>query len=376
MLKQFGVQRFYDSLQRAGLSTLTRVPDDYGLTLVLGGAEGTLWDLANQYANLAFVARQAEAVQPIRYRHTHLLRDDQPRFGNVTDYGPASAWLTLSALQEVTRPAEESHWKQFANAEKIAWKTGTSWGFRDAWAIGDTSRYTVAVWVGNATGEGRAGLTGSVAAAPIMFDIFGHLEASPWFARPTHQMKEVLVCKNDGYLANGACDTETQYVPRTSHFDRLSPNNVLVHLDEEGHRVASECQSVTQMRHTQWFALPPAQEFYYRRLHADYQALPALRSDCAADARSKKGPMDFIYPTAGTRIYIPIDLGNQKSRTIFEAVHRDSEATLYWHLDDQYLGVTHTFHQQALDVRPGTHVITIVDSAGNRLSRSFEVLGE
>ena len=68
MLKQHGVQRFYGFLQQAGMSTLARPPDDYGLTLILGGAEGTLWEISNQYANLAHIARQIYPGQPVTYR--------------------------------------------------------------------------------------------------------------------------------------------------------------------------------------------------------------------------------------------------------------------------------------------------------------------
>ena len=99
--------------------------------------------------------------------------------GRPREIGPGAAWLTLNALLEVNRPDAEAHWKNFASAQRIAWKTGTSFGQRDGWAIGSTARYTVAVWVGNATGEGRADLTGAGGAAPIMFSIFNRLGPSP-----------------------------------------------------------------------------------------------------------------------------------------------------------------------------------------------------
>jgi penicillin-binding protein 1C len=118
--------------------------------------------------------------------------------------------------------------------------------------------------------------------------------------------------------------------------------------------------------------LPPGQEFYYRKARPDYRPLPELRSDCAASAAYRQNPIDFLYPDFGTRLYIPIDLAANDSGTVF-GVHRDRDATLYWHLDDQYLGSTSTFHQLALDISPGVHVITVVDERGNRLARQFEV---
>jgi penicillin-binding protein 1C len=288
---------------------------------------------------------------------------------------PASAWLTLKALLEVARPGDEASWRSFATSRRIAWKTGTSWGLRDAWAVGNTSRYTVGVWVGNADGEGKPGLTGSVAAAPIMFALMERLEPSEWFVEPTLWMKEVQVCRNDGYLANGACDSRAELIPKSSHFDRISPYNQEVHLDaQRRYRVDSSCERIDRMRHENWFVLPPGPEFYFKRQHASYRSLPPYRSDCAGAASAAQSPMEFLYPNLGTRLYIPIDFNTQRGRTVFEAVHRDPNAVLHWHLDDRYVGETRVFHQQALDISAGPHVVTVVDDAGHRLSRRFEVL--
>ena len=130
------------------------------------------------------------------------------------------------------------------------------------------------------------------------------------------------------------------------------------------------------MQHVSWFVLPPAQEFYFRKAHAGYRELPAYRADCehTRNTREERSPMEFLYPNAAGKIYIPVELNGSKGRTIFEAVHRDPHARIYWHLDGSYLGTTGTFHQMLLDLQPGPHIVTIVDDSGNRLSRAFEVL--
>jgi penicillin-binding protein 1C len=376
MLQQYGVTRFYDGLHRLGMTTLQRRPEEYGLALILGGAEGTLWDVVGMYANLADLAQRVAPGPARPYRRPKVTAAETSASPRPADLGPAAAWLTLNALLEVARPGEEAHWQNFASAQKIAWKTGTSFGLRDAWAIGSTTRYTVGVWVGNASGEGRPGLTGSLVAAPLMFDVFNRLGVGDWFTAPTLMMKEVEVCKNDGYLANGHCDTVRQWVPIESHFDRVSPHHRRVHLDRSRRwQVDGDCESLSRMVHQNWFVLPPGQEFYFRRHHAGYRPLPPFRADCAAAGDARR-PLDFLYPNVGTRIYIPIDLDQKKGRTVFEAVHRQAGATLFWHLDDRYLGATTTFHQQALELTPGMHVVTIVDEQGHRVSRRFEVLGD
>ncbi len=377
ILKMHGVGRFYDFLRNMGMTTLYRTAEDYGLTLVLGGAEGSLWDMAGMYANLVWLARQDHLDPGRRYRQPTLLLDLPAASGHYAELNPAAAWLTLDALLEVRRPGLENHWKKFARQRKVAWKTGTSYGLRDGWAIGSDARYTVAVWTGNASGEGRPGLTGVASAAPILFDIFNRLEPGPWLRKPIELMKPVRICRNDGYLATPACEATTVLIPIGSHFEKTSRHHVKVHLDASGHwRVHSRCEPVSAMRHESWFVLPAGQAFYYRRQHADYRSLPPWRPDCAAliSSSSKQAPIEIIYPGAGTRLYIPVELGGRKSRVVFEAVHRDQNAQLYWHLDDQYLGQTRLFHQQALDITPGPHTLTLVDSQGNRTSRRFMVL--
>ncbi len=138
MLKAYGVARFADLLRGAGMTTLTRPADDYGLTLILGGAEGNLWDISAMYASLADVARAGAADAAPRFHELTILHGVAPRSRRAT-IGTGAAWLTLDALLEVPRPGEEGHWKTFASSRRIAWKTGTSVGLRDGWAVGNSS---------------------------------------------------------------------------------------------------------------------------------------------------------------------------------------------------------------------------------------------
>ncbi len=376
MLREHGVERFAASLRQMGMSTLHRSAEDYGLSLILGGAEGTLWDMAALYANLAALARDGREKLGGEYRRPVLVADEESRTGRVLELGQGAAWLALEALVEVTRPGGEDYWENFSSAQKIAWKTGTSFGLRDGWAIGSTPRHTVGVWVGNAGGEGVPGLTGVTAAGPILFALFNLLESGDWFSVPFGDLREVEVCADDGYLASVDCRTVRQWAPRGSHFDKVTPFHRRIHLDQGGTwQVHAGCEPVAQMSGRSWFVLPPAQEFYYRRRNPGYRGLPPFRPDCRAlPAEAGAGPIDLLYPLEGTRLFIPRDLDGRFSRTVFEAVHRDRDSTLYWHLDDQYLGATRTFHQQAVLIDPGWHRLTLVDEQGHTLERRFQVL--
>ena len=410
MLSYHGVERFLDALKQMGLRHLHRNARDYGLPLILGGAEASLWEVTALYANLAFTAQQENREDWRFYKQAMLeLKGasgtkpsdlDQNGRSETTDgaskkfhtlsntlhrnnISPATAWMTLQSLLEVTRPGNAGYWKRFNSTQKIAWKTGTSFGHRDAWAIGTTPDYTVGVWVGNASGDGKPGVTGVTLAAPILFDMFNRLpQKNAWFEKPIAQMKTVRLCKNDGFLANDLCDAQEYEVPDGSHFQRLSPYHQRIHVVEEGgelFRVHSVCESVDKMQAKRWFVLPPDQAFYYQQFHANYRPLPAWREDCESEVASDasgENPISLIYPRRNTQIYIPKDLANQRSKVVFKAIHRIPKSRLYWHLNNTFLGVTKTFHQRAIWINAGKHELTVVDETGQSISQDFEVLSE
>jgi penicillin-binding protein 1C len=188
MLQEYRYEKLYNLLKRMGINSLTYLPDHYGLSLILGGAEATLWEITSLYASMARVLNHylqrygnvwysSSDYHPLHYvKSSSTVPSDWKQESFI---GAAALFQTFNALTEVNRPDEEVGWKNFAGSRKIAWKTGTSFGFRDGWAVGVTPEYVVGVWAGNADGEGRPGLTGSEAAAPILFDVFLHSPQLP-----------------------------------------------------------------------------------------------------------------------------------------------------------------------------------------------------
>jgi penicillin-binding protein 1C len=288
-------------------------------------------------------------------------------------FSASSIWFAYQAMMEVNRPEEEAGWAKFHSANKVAWKTGTSYGYRDGWAIGTTPDYVVGVWVGNADGEGRPGLTGIGAAAPLLFDIFRLLPMKDAFPVPTDELVQAQVCKVSGYLAGDYCtDKQMQSIPHTGIKSPLCPYHRLVHLSSDGKfRVTGDCYPVSSMKHVSWFVLPPIQEWYYKKHHGDYQTLPSYMNGCAPyDQKS----MDLIYPREEVKIYIPREFGGSKGRVVFEAVHANPDALIYWHLDDQFLTTTKFLHQVELLPSAGKHVLVLVDEEGEELVKPFEVI--
>jgi len=375
LLSLRGVDPFLMYLRQLGFQHMQRSAQDYGLSLVLGGAEASLWELTNAYANLARLAQEPSTKQ-IYWLQGRRLQSESATTERVATLSTATAWLTLDSLLGVARPGDEGYWDKFSSSRKVAWKTGTSYGQRDAWAIGTTPDYTVGVWVGNANGEGRAGLTGTQSAAPILFNTFNFLPQSKgWFQRPDVQLTDVNICRDDGYLSNGFCTTKTVKQPTSSHFARITPYHQRIYLDAtQQWRVNSDCESVAKMQARDWFVLPPDQAHYYQQYHADYQPLLAWRTDCVAGVSNSLDALSVVYPQEGTQIYLPRELDGKLGQVVFRAVPSHPEDLLYWHLDNQFLGTTQNFHQLAVQPTTGKHRLAVVDEAGNRIERGFEVL--
>lgn len=387
MLQEYGLEKFHSKLHSLGFTTIDQPPGHYGLTLILGGAEVTLWDLSRVYMGMANSLNQ---IQEYEYRYdpgeylppSYLWSDPDLQPGKSAHSPPlkssavmsaAAIWNCFETLTELERPTQEGSWERFSSSKTIAWKTGTSFGYRDAWAIGLNANYLVGVWVGNADGEGRPGLTGVNASAPLMFEAFGLLPSSSWFESPYDELIEVEVCARSGYRAGPDCDqVETVLVPAAGERVEACPYHRIIHLDaNEQFRVHSDCYDIEKMVTKPWFVLPPVMEWYYRKKDPHYHTLPPLAPGCG---EGNEQPMEMIYPRETRQIFIPRGLDGELSRVVFEVAHREAGVTIHWHLDNQYLGETSQIHQVELMTLPGNHTLTLVDSDGNILEKQFQVV--
>lgn len=383
MLRQYSVERFLELLRKTGFTTFDRDADHYGLSVILGGGETSLWELAGVYASLSRVLGRYNIEK--RYikgdYHAPVLRNTSSSDYNIEEetnppLSASSIWLTYEALRKVNRPETQAGWKYFASAPEIAWKTGTSFGFRDAWAVGTTPGYVIAVWAGNADGEGRPGLTGIAAAAPILFDLAGIMKKTEWFEPPYEEMTSVSVCRQSGYRAGPDCpETEEIMVCINGLRSAACPYHRMIHLDKTlTLQVTADCVPSSEIVNKPWFILPPAMEYFYRQKHPEYDQLPPFMKGCGHD---KSLPvMEFIYPTQGINIFIPRDHTGGRTRVVAEAVHRNPAKKIFWHLDEKYLGTTRQIHQAELFADPGEHILTLVDEDGNSITCRFSITGK
>lgn len=378
MLQRYGVPKFHNFLQQTGFKTITRPSSHYGLSLILGGAEATLWDVTNVYAQMGRalvpdltprLTKEKEAKITEAKDEDEEEKEEKKTARHTYIWDKGAVWQTFNALKEVNRP-EEIDWKSIPSMQAIAWKTGTSYGFRDAWAVGVTPRYAIGVWVGNATGEGKPGLVGAQTAGPVLFDIFNYLPASSWFERPTGVFVDAEVCRQSGHLKGRFCEeTDTVLIlPAGLRTDACPYHHLITLAADEKHRVYENCANTEPVFQKSWFTLPPVWEWYYKQHHPEYRPLPPFKAGCGEDTFQ---PMQFIYPPINAHIKLPKQLDGSKGFLTVELAHTDPNATVFWHLDDTYLMQTQDFHKISLQPAPGKHSLTAVDGEGNTVSTTF-----
>lgn len=321
LLRSYGAPRFLQLLRDAGMSTFVGDASYYGLSLILGGGEGTLRDITAAYADMVRSFRGLDESLPLKDK--------------------IALWYTFEALKEVNRP-DEIDWKLIRSVRKAAWKTGTSYGYRDAWAVGVTPDYAVGVWCGNADGHGVAGMTGAKTAGPVMFDLLNLLPASAeWFEEPLEGGVYLDVCKESGMLKSLDCPQwETVMLPAKASESAVCPYHP-----------------------GGVFRLPPGMEWYYKAYHPEYKVVPAKGT----------AQMEFLYPESGSILTLPRQLDGSTPGAVFHVVHRDPQAVLYWHLDQSYLGETRIIHKMNLAPEEGRHTVTVVDGRGNSVSVNFSI---
>jgi penicillin-binding protein 1C len=381
MLQQFGLDRFYHYLKELHLKDIKYNANHYGLSLILGGAESNLWDISKSFASMSSTINHYDDLQAKYYKNEFLepsyLADFKPDFGKIstekTLYDAGSVYLTYKALKEVNRPTSQENWEFFDSSKEIAWKTGTSFGFRDAWAVGTTKNYVVGVWVGNADGEGRPGLVGVQSAAPILFDVFDELPKSKWFEKPFDELVKIPVCKKSGYRANEYCtEIDSSFVQTMGLKTKPCPYHYWVHLDKsKTYQVNASCYPLNTMKHQSWFVLPPLMEYYYKQKNPLYKVLPSFKKDCLGES---KKIMDFIYPKAYTQIFLPKDFNGKTNDVIFRLAHGTPETKIFWYLDKTFIGTTKNIHEMAIHPKKaGKHKVTVVDEFGNEAKCIFEI---
>jgi penicillin-binding protein 1C len=365
LLKEYGVERFFEKLKEIGISTLHRSPGDYGLSLILGGAEVALEDLVLAYSSLA--------KQLLDYEDHYRSADYKKPAGPLS---AGSIYQVFEAMKSLQRPDDEGFWEQYLSSFPIAWKTGTSYGHRDAWAIGINRDYTIGVWVGNADGEGHPEIVGSKAAGALMFDIWNLLpRKQKWFSLPHDEFREQQICLLSGHPASHHCiKQKRELIPGHETVTDPCPYHrpVALTVDKKFRTFLGNDREIID---TSWFVLPPAMAHYYQKNHPEYTQLPPVSSNRTESGMTENEGIRLLFPAPGEELYLPTGMNGQQMELIAEAVTSNKGMSVYWHLDGTYLGETDQFHQLKFLVPSGQHRLMLMDEYRNKVVVQFKVVG-
>lgn len=359
LLKEYGYENFYTFLKEAGMSSLFRTPDGYGLSLILGGAEGSLIDIAGMYAGLGNYGK----FKKLTYLEN---KDKTPEPKQLISQG--ASWMILESLRELRRPGTEYYWKSFSNQWQIAWKTGTSYGNRDAWAVGVSPQWTIGIWLGNFNEKECKALSGIEAAAPLFFSIFASLpkeKYSSWFKRPEKYMTSIEISKESGYRASeNSKEKETIFYPLGAKPLNFSPYEKVIFTNKAGtEEVCSLCWKDGDIVKRAYEIYPPQVTAFLRTKGNISNTMLPHKKGCPSNV--KEDLVQIIYPQEKSIILIPRNLDNQYEKVKFKAGSSYNNSKLYWYIDSHYIGQTIGKHELDVECDNGWHKLYVCDENGN-----------
>jgi len=317
-----------------------------------------MWDMVKLYRGLANNGVFSE---------NYLLQEAQTSKSSAQLISNGSCQLTLNMLKDLKRPGSEYFWERFSSSRPIAWKTGTSFGHKDAWAIGVMPEYTIAVWCGNFDGEGNKNIGGAATAGPILFDILQMLprEANnSWFEAADIDYKPMHVCALSGFRATAACpDVDTLMVPEAMKPLRTCEYHQFKYFSsDEQHQCCSQCWGEVGRLKKALTVYPPDIAFYLRKKGQYIEPLKGHYPHCPAFASEQA--LKIIYPNPNAKLFLPRDFDGQLQKVVCKAAHHNSDAKIYWYLNEQFVGETCGANKMEMTFQNGWNHITVIDEHG------------
>ncbi|MFQ5738238.1 MAG: penicillin-binding protein 1C [Acidobacteriota bacterium] len=364
LLARSGLEGFYSLLRRGGLSTLEGPAVEYGLPLVLGACEVTLLDLTNLYATLA---------QGGLYRPVQLSGNAAPAAQRLLSR-EAAFWVSR-ILTGLRRPDLPKAWDRSRSAPTVAWKTGTSYGHRDAWAVGFSQKMSIGVWVGNFDGHGRKGISGAEHATPMLFDLFRAIEeGGARFPRPRGLETATLqLCQLSHQLPGPFCPRriEVSYLPGRSHFPQCAYHRRIFVDIEEGTLLRGDCLSSRPHRPQVVSVYPPELVAWWRSQGSQVPILPALSQTCRQILG--EGAPKIVSPDPSTPYHLRPGAPVEYQKIALVAQSAAATTKLYWYRDGLLMAAGRPGDKVFLSPRQGTHRLVVVDNNGRSDHVTYQV---
>jgi len=325
LANRVGVDLFNEKLSRGGLKWIGERKKKLGLSVILGGCGVTLTELTSLYSCLASGG----------IKYPLLFTPDEATQTPDTLFSKQATWMIHEILTGLKRPDLPNNFENTVNLPHIAWKTGTSYGRRDAWSFGYNPDYTVGVWVGNFDGTGIPELSGADFATPVLFKIFNFLtynQKSTWFKRPAG-LDFRLVCSETGLPPGESCTNLVMddYIPAVSP-NRKCDHLIPVFVDESGSiSFCRSCLPVAGYRTDYYLNLSPGLIAFYEEEQIPYRKIPAHNPLCN---RVYHNDSPIITSLSDGKEYILYAAAKQQLQLAFTATSNVNK--VYWYINDKF----------------------------------------
>ena len=369
LLAEVGVGRFRDWLHRAGVTGL-RSAADYGLALALGGSEITMEELVRLYATLAAGGLWRDLV---------VVPGSAPGAPQRL-LSPEASFLVLDMLRDVARPGKTA--RDSNDRGVIAWKTGTSFGFRDAWSVGVVGPYVLAVWVGNFDGSANPALVGREAAAPLFFAIADSVTGSERqdelatvaFAPWAHglNVRRVEVCATTGDLPGPHCPgtTRSWFIPGVSP---IKVSSVYRAIDIDRRTGLRSCGADADTDRVVYEFWPSNLQAVFRRAGIAIRRPPPWSAACSLDETSATGFAPRIRSPQRALVYHAAAPGSAEGNVLFSAVADGDVRRMFWFVDHNLVASTVPGESYFWTPRTGRFTVRVVDDLGRADSEPIRV---
>lgn len=328
LLKEITTPILVDKLKKADFQAVKKDASKLGLSLVLGGCGVTLEELTNLFSSFANEGKFQKAK--------YIVSRSQLTTVSAEITSKESTYLINQILTQITRPDLPNNYAYTYRMPKIAWKTGTSFGKKDAWSIGYNAKYTVGIWIGNFSGEGVPELSGANIATPLLFDIFNTIDynsSSKWFKSPENIALR-KVCAESGDVPDEFCINQITdyYIPSVSKMTQCTHAKYVYVSADEQISFCSHCMPDNGTIRKIFPNHAPELVSWFETKHILYEKLPQHDPKCERVFR--ENAPQIVYPEGGSEYILD---KNDTQKLMLNAQVRNDVKEIYWYINDKLL---------------------------------------
>jgi penicillin-binding protein 1C len=352
-LKMLGHETMIEKLSSCHFKQIQKDRRKLGLSLILGGCGTTLEELTGLFSSFAHEGK---------YLNPSYTQNDTAA-NPVTVLSPAATYMVNEILSKINRPDFPVNWTATDKMPKIAWKTGTSYGRKDAWSIGYNKNYTVGVWAGNFSGQSAADLSGTNTATPLLFKIFNTIDYDSdeeWFSPPADcDIRQV--CSETGMVPSLSCNNLTTdfFIPLISSTSVCNNREEIMISANEKISYCKSCAPASGYKKKWYKRVEPDMQSWFEENHIAYEKIPPHNPEC-----------ELIFKGAAPQITSPVNgteyLINKKDPEPLQLTCKTANdvSKVYWYINNKFYKSCNAGEKQFFVPEEGTVKISCTDDKG------------